>query len=598
MQWEPQNHSSLQQEFALDPYSVLGVRENASETEIELAFKGRRSQYHPDRYAQEGEETIRWATGEMQRVNEAYGVLSDPKQRARFDETQARKQGHTAPRSTQTAGASPNDAAAKPSGRSGAACAEGLGSAPEPSVVDYFARLRLESADQARLFVAPSIPAKKAQNAISARGWEGRWYMCDPLVLVDDTLGGGAKEGLLVGEKCVSFKSLFVDPEEYTIQGGFNGGFEAHGTKILRMGDVCKEFVHFSSRGVSLVCQALNEYFDDLRAWHRNRAERGDAESANFMSMSCHGDPDQALYWLRRAADAGLRVAQHNLARNLESRDPAEAFRLFKLAADQGCESSRERMRQMGSKASQYKGNEDDTQREHEDPGEDESSRDEPEEGIIYEYQRDLLRMRSARENAVQKALLDLFDWVIRATAAVRDSFIWQEIELDDEEKFVLSSDIFRFELLPLVVSYALNKMLTDIGEGQSKKVLALVVDGLIVEIVMRKEGLISLRELPELEKAKRLLAQSRLLKPFMSRMVEYQNALASGEDISSLFLKNLQEPMIGRLYDSRSREIVKTMIADVVDSLLDEEATEEVLGEVERCINFAIQTYIDAVYE
>ena len=63
---------------SLDPYSVLGVRPNASQTEIELAFKGRRSQYHPDRYASEGEDTIAWATGMMQQVNEAYALLSDP----------------------------------------------------------------------------------------------------------------------------------------------------------------------------------------------------------------------------------------------------------------------------------------------------------------------------------------------------------------------------------------------------------------------------------------------------------------------------------------------------------------------------------------
>ena len=60
------------------PYDVLGIRPNAGRDEIELAYKGRRSQYHPDRYASEGEDTIAWATGMMQQVNEAYALLSDP----------------------------------------------------------------------------------------------------------------------------------------------------------------------------------------------------------------------------------------------------------------------------------------------------------------------------------------------------------------------------------------------------------------------------------------------------------------------------------------------------------------------------------------
>lgn len=40
------NHDSM------DPYDILGIRPNAGRDEIELAYKGRRSQYHPDRYAQ------------------------------------------------------------------------------------------------------------------------------------------------------------------------------------------------------------------------------------------------------------------------------------------------------------------------------------------------------------------------------------------------------------------------------------------------------------------------------------------------------------------------------------------------------------------
>ena len=56
-------------------HDVLGIRPNAGREEIELAYKGRRSQYHPDRYAQSDQETQAWATACMQEVNAAYEAL-------------------------------------------------------------------------------------------------------------------------------------------------------------------------------------------------------------------------------------------------------------------------------------------------------------------------------------------------------------------------------------------------------------------------------------------------------------------------------------------------------------------------------------------
>ena len=59
-------------------HDVLGIRPNAGRDEIELAYKGRRSQYHPDRYAQADAETQAWANTCMQDVNAAYARLTDP----------------------------------------------------------------------------------------------------------------------------------------------------------------------------------------------------------------------------------------------------------------------------------------------------------------------------------------------------------------------------------------------------------------------------------------------------------------------------------------------------------------------------------------
>ena len=73
----------------MNPYEVLGVRPNASQEEIALAFKGRRSQYHPDRYTDP--EGARWATQKMQEVNAAHAILGDPQQRASHDRQFAQK---------------------------------------------------------------------------------------------------------------------------------------------------------------------------------------------------------------------------------------------------------------------------------------------------------------------------------------------------------------------------------------------------------------------------------------------------------------------------------------------------------------------------
>ncbi len=68
-----------------DYYKILGIRPNASKKEIELAKKGRSVQYHPDKYPDADETTLKWASENMKKVNVAYGVLSNPEQRAKYD---------------------------------------------------------------------------------------------------------------------------------------------------------------------------------------------------------------------------------------------------------------------------------------------------------------------------------------------------------------------------------------------------------------------------------------------------------------------------------------------------------------------------------
>ncbi|MCS7228333.1 MAG: molecular chaperone DnaJ, partial [Endomicrobia bacterium] len=65
-----------------DYYEVLGVSRNASQKEIEEAYRRLAIQYHPDRHPPEKKEEMR---EKFKEISEAYAVLSDPNKRRQYD---------------------------------------------------------------------------------------------------------------------------------------------------------------------------------------------------------------------------------------------------------------------------------------------------------------------------------------------------------------------------------------------------------------------------------------------------------------------------------------------------------------------------------
>ena len=194
-------------------YEVLGVRPEASLWEIELAYKGRRSQYHPDRYVAGDASSVAWATAKMQAVNKAYAVLKDPDQRERFDRTQA---------SAGPADPSPRTERAR---------------APEPpplsSLREALEGLEFSNEPFERVFVAPHIPRKKLLGALDSYG-EGLRTQ-DVVVLIDDTVFGGAREGVLITEAQIRAKAKFEAVDTRLL--GCLTQITAHGAHVRIQGE-------------------------------------------------------------------------------------------------------------------------------------------------------------------------------------------------------------------------------------------------------------------------------------------------------------------------------------------------------------------------
>jgi len=67
-------------------YEILGVEKNASADEIKKAYRKKAIQYHPDRQGGKSDAEKKEAEEKFKEAAEAYGVLSDPDKRQRYDQ--------------------------------------------------------------------------------------------------------------------------------------------------------------------------------------------------------------------------------------------------------------------------------------------------------------------------------------------------------------------------------------------------------------------------------------------------------------------------------------------------------------------------------
>ncbi len=79
--------------MAINPYEVLGVRQDATQDDIRAAYRKLAKQLHPDLNPRD-----RKAEEKFKAVSAAYDLLSDPEKRARFDRGEVDATGAERPR--------------------------------------------------------------------------------------------------------------------------------------------------------------------------------------------------------------------------------------------------------------------------------------------------------------------------------------------------------------------------------------------------------------------------------------------------------------------------------------------------------------------
>ncbi|SQD77925.1 cold adaptation protein ActJcold adaptation protein ActJ [Moritella yayanosii] len=68
----------------INHFSVLGIKPNANENDVKKAYKRLSNLFHPDKLLSASDDEREYAEAQLQRVRNAYDVLSNPKLKRDF----------------------------------------------------------------------------------------------------------------------------------------------------------------------------------------------------------------------------------------------------------------------------------------------------------------------------------------------------------------------------------------------------------------------------------------------------------------------------------------------------------------------------------
>ena len=239
-------------------YDVLGIRSNAGREEIELAYKGRRSQYHPDRYAQADADTQRWATACMQEVIAAYDALITGK---------------------------PQPVPAQESASSAPGPQSKTTLDPPAAFAAAFKTHNVSRAAMSRIYITPRIPLKKLNNALESYGHG--ISKDDVLGLIDDTMLSSGKDGALLTPSELRTKQAFNPEQVFPLRDLTNLG--AKGDSLFINGRKIHRFNITEHHEIALFVQAIN---DARKEAVRSSGAGDEAASSDISPLLRHATQD------------------------------------------------------------------------------------------------------------------------------------------------------------------------------------------------------------------------------------------------------------------------------------------------------------------
>lgn len=248
----------------MDPYEVLGVRRQASRAEIDLAFKCRRSQYHPDRYPDA--EAAQWATERAKQVNAAYEALISTVAGSDGDLRSASQ--------TQPSDTAPAAEPAKPTPAQRA----------RVSLAQVLDRELPNRLGLNRIYVAPHIPSAKVMPALYSYGVGTA--LKDVLLVMDTTMMGGAKDGLMLTEWGILYKELLNAPQQIAWEQVQS--IEPRGTKLYVNGQRILECAMSDAESLVRVFKAVAMFVSQFQA-PASGASGGDRAAPASPAAERHG---------------------------------------------------------------------------------------------------------------------------------------------------------------------------------------------------------------------------------------------------------------------------------------------------------------------